>query len=116
MENTVDNLDELEYQLKHKDGIGPAEWRWIGLNGYIFTGKNCWIWGPEGKKYELTAGIRCMNCHSMVYYDKCPNDECYNFYMYTNYKHIKELDHLFWEMLYRQNPHLKEDEKEGKKS
>lgn len=93
-------------------GISAADWKYIELKGYMFTGKNCYIWGPEGVKLKLPEGITCMNCRGMVYYDKCANDECYNFYMYCNYKHIAKegiLDDMFWELLYRTNPHLKEE-------
>lgn len=86
----------------------PAEWRWIPLKGYMFTGENCYIRGMNGEKYKLEAGIKCTNCGSKVYYDKCPNDECHNFYMYTNYIHVKGFEDMEWELVFRQYPNLKE--------
>jgi len=82
--------------------IDPTEWKYIELKGYMSSVSDL----PQ---YGVKKGWQCANCWSMVYYTKCPNDECYNFYMYTSYKHIKELDHLFWECLYKQHPNLKEE-------
>lgn len=112
------HADNCQCHITHKpiynleSGITHTDWRYIELKGYMFTGKNCFIWGEGGKKYELKAGVMCMNCHNMIYYDKCANDECYNFYMYCNYKHIAKkglLDDMFWEIVYKQHPNLKEE-------
>lgn len=72
-----------------EDYTSPAEYRYIELKGYMLTGK-----GAE--RFGFKAGWRCMNCYSMVYYDKCPNDECYNFYHYINAKHCKFMKARKW--------------------
>lgn len=81
--------------------VSPAEWRYVELKGYMFSGYDL-------KSYGVKKGIRCMNCYSMVYYDKCANDECYNFYEYINYTKVDGLEKEFWEAVYKQHPELKE--------
>lgn len=74
------------------DACSPAEWRWIELKGYMSSVDDLPQWG-------VRKGWMCMNCHSMVYYDKCPNDQCYNFYGYINGKRDKFMQAKLWEML-----------------
>lgn len=72
------------------NGISPAEWRYIELKGYMSSVSDL-------PRFGIKKGFRCMNCYSMVYYDKCPNDECYNFYFYTWYKNTN--DKMMWDRL-----------------
>lgn len=74
------------------DGISPAEWRHIELKGYMSSVSDL----PQ---YGVKKGWMCMNCHSMVYHAKCPNDECYNFYGYINQKRDKFMEKRLWERL-----------------
>ena len=57
--------------------ITPAEYEYRELKGYLYLGSL----GSKilGRNFTVTADCYCMNCYSQVYYDKCPNDECYNF-------------------------------------
>lgn len=69
-----------------------AEWRYIELKGYMSAVMDL----PQ---YGVKKGWTCTNCKSMVYYTKCPNDECYNFYMYTNFTSDNAMKELRWKML-----------------
>jgi len=89
--------------MENDTGITPAEWRYIELKGYMFSRNDIPVYGVK-------KGIRCMNCYSMVYIDKCPNDECYNFYEYCNYTKVDGLESNFWELVYKQHPELKEND------
>lgn len=81
--------------------ISPAEWRYIELKGYMSS-------VDDLPRFGIKKGWRCMNCYSMVYYNKCPNDQCYNFYEYTNYTKVDGLEKEFWNLVYKQHPELKE--------
>jgi hypothetical protein len=70
----------------------PAGYRWIELRGYMSS-------IDDVPRFGIRKGWRCLNCYSMVYYDKCPNDECYNFYHYINAKHCKFMKARKWERL-----------------
>lgn len=89
-------METEEIQTSNKQAISPTEWRHIELKGYMSS-------VDDLPRFGIKKGWRCMNCHSMVYYNKCANDQCYNFYMYTDYTHIKELDKEFWDMFYNLN-------------
>jgi hypothetical protein len=86
-----DLIDNLPTEKINCD-ISPAEYRWIETKGYMITGIGAEIFG-------FKHGIMCMNCYSMVYYDKCPNDQCYNFYHYINAKHCSFMKDMKWQRL-----------------
>lgn len=64
--------------------------RYLMLNGYRSA-------IADVAAYGVKKGWQCLNCHSMVYLDKCPNDGCYNFQVFTSFTY--NLEERIWEML-----------------
>ena len=78
--------------MKIEKGISPAEWRYVELKGYMSSVSDL-------PRFGVKKGWMCMACYSMVYSNKCPNDECYNFYSYINAKRDKFMEARLWERL-----------------